>query len=222
MPSATPATRPAWHARRPSWTRPSPLPPKARRAAGEHRQRQGQVQRRLRRARPRPGPRPHGRGGAVRRRAARTPAKKPSSAASPEVSWHVMGDGFTWDTQNRGRRTSPAPGKAGSRPAPSCATRTSGIVVLDELNIVLKYGYLDLADVLAELHARPAHQHVDRHRPRRPRGADRGWPTPSPTWASSSTPSRPASPPRPVWSFKRALSSGAALLTAAPGQPKTT
>jgi cob(I)alamin adenosyltransferase len=35
-----------------------------------------------------------------------------------------------------------------------------GLVVLDELNIALKYGYLDVATVLADLQARPAMQHV--------------------------------------------------------------
>ena len=77
----------------------------------------------------------------------------------PGVSWHVMGDGFTWDTQNRAADIASA--QEGWAQARAFLRDPSvGIVILDELNIVLKYAYLDLAEVIADIQARPAHQHV--------------------------------------------------------------
>ncbi|MBK7848999.1 MAG: cob(I)yrinic acid a,c-diamide adenosyltransferase [Zoogloea sp.] len=77
----------------------------------------------------------------------------------PEVSWHVMGDGFTWDTQDRSADIASA--KAGWEQARRFLDNPEiGLVVLDELNIVLKYGYLDLAEVLHDINSRPEMQHV--------------------------------------------------------------
>ena len=77
----------------------------------------------------------------------------------PEVEWHVMGDGFTWDTQDRSADIASA--RAGWEQARRfLADPAIGLVVFDELNIVLKYGYLDVAEVIADLQARPAMQHV--------------------------------------------------------------
>lgn len=77
----------------------------------------------------------------------------------PGVSWHVMGDGFTWDTQNRAADIASA--REGWEQARAFLRDPAiGLVILDELNIVLKYAYLDLAEVIADLQARPAHQHV--------------------------------------------------------------
>lgn len=76
-----------------------------------------------------------------------------------EVRYHVMGEGYTWDTQDRQRDIEKAQ-------AAWAAARTLldddsiGLVVLDELNIALKHGYLDLQAVLADLAARPLMQHV--------------------------------------------------------------
>lgn len=75
------------------------------------------------------------------------------------VRWHVMGDGFTWDTQNRAADIASA--RAGWDEARALLRDPAiGLVVLDELNIVLKYGYLDVAEVLADIVARPPAQHV--------------------------------------------------------------
>jgi cob(I)alamin adenosyltransferase len=77
----------------------------------------------------------------------------------PEVSWHVMGDGFTWDTQDRSADIASA--KAGWEQARRFLDDPEiGLVVLDELNIALKYAYLDLAEVLHDINSRPEMQHV--------------------------------------------------------------
>ena len=76
-----------------------------------------------------------------------------------EVSCHVMGDGFTWDTQDRSADIASA--KAGWEQARRFLDNPEiGLVVLDELNIALKYAYLDLAEVLHDINSRPEMQHV--------------------------------------------------------------
>lgn len=76
-----------------------------------------------------------------------------------EVDYHVMGDGFTWDTQNLEQDIASA--EAGWAVCKKLLTDPDiNIVLLDELNIVLKMNYLDTATVLADLANRPAMQHV--------------------------------------------------------------
>lgn len=75
------------------------------------------------------------------------------------VAWHVLGDGFTWDTQNRDADIATA--KRGWAVAQSLLTDESlHLVVLDELTYLLNYGYLNAQQVCADLAARPAMQHV--------------------------------------------------------------
>lgn len=77
----------------------------------------------------------------------------------PEVSYHVMGDGFTWETQDKENDIASAAAAWGK----ACALLRDdsiAVVLLDELNIALKYQYLKLEDVLAALRSRPAQQHV--------------------------------------------------------------
>jgi cob(I)alamin adenosyltransferase len=77
----------------------------------------------------------------------------------PDVAWHVMGEGFTWETQNRERDIAAA--EQGWAVAKAHLNDPSiGVLVLDELNIVLKYKYLDLDTVLDDLTDRPPMQHV--------------------------------------------------------------
>lgn len=76
-----------------------------------------------------------------------------------EVRYHVMGEGFTWETQDRQRDIAKAR-QAWSVAAELLTDPEIGLVVLDELNIALKYGYLDLAPVLADIESRPLLQHV--------------------------------------------------------------
>jgi len=76
-----------------------------------------------------------------------------------EVSYHVTGEGFTWETQDRERDRQVAE-EGWAKAAALLADPEIGLVLLDELNIVLKYGYLDLAKVLADIRLRPPMQHV--------------------------------------------------------------
>ncbi len=76
-----------------------------------------------------------------------------------EVRYYVMGEGFTWETQDRQRDIAKAR-EAWAVAAELLADPEIGLVVLDELNIALKYGYLDLDPVLADVESRPMLQHV--------------------------------------------------------------
>src|SRR6266705_3461570 len=75
------------------------------------------------------------------------------------VTCRAMGEGFTWDTQDRARDI------AAARAAWEVAKAMIGdpsyrMVLLDELNIVLRYGYLPLDEVMAALTAKPRDLHV--------------------------------------------------------------
>jgi cob(I)alamin adenosyltransferase len=75
------------------------------------------------------------------------------------VEWHVLGEGFTWDTQNLGRDIATA--KRGWEVARRMlADPAIHLVVLDELTYLLSYGWLETDAVLADLAARPPMQHV--------------------------------------------------------------
>ena len=76
-----------------------------------------------------------------------------------ELAYHVMGDGFTWETQDRARDVAAAEA-AWAVAREMLQNPDLGLVVLDELNIALKYQYLDADRVVADLRARPRMQHV--------------------------------------------------------------
>lgn len=77
----------------------------------------------------------------------------------PEVEWHVLGEGFTWDTQDRARDIAKA--EEGWEVARKMLADPSfNLVVLDELTYTMNYGYLDAAQILADIAARPTGQHV--------------------------------------------------------------
>ena len=76
-----------------------------------------------------------------------------------EVSFHAMGEGYTWETQNRERDIEKAQ-EAWQQARRFLADPAIGLVVLDELNIALKYRYLDVHAVIADLLDRPDMQHV--------------------------------------------------------------
>ena len=77
----------------------------------------------------------------------------------PGVEWHVLGDGFTWDTQNREQDIATA--RRGWEVAQRMLADPSfDLVVLDELTYLLSYGYLDQDAVLDAIAARPPMQHV--------------------------------------------------------------
>ncbi|GGH10571.1 cob(I)yrinic acid a,c-diamide adenosyltransferase [Alsobacter metallidurans] len=75
------------------------------------------------------------------------------------VRWHTMGEGFTWETQDKARDIAAA-SAAWTKAKELMADPTVRLLVLDELNIALRYDYLDLADVVATLSARRPDLHV--------------------------------------------------------------
>lgn len=77
----------------------------------------------------------------------------------PEVIYHVMGEGFTWETQDRERDVRAAHA-AWLVAAALLRDAQIAMVVLDELNIALRYRHVPLDDVISALRERPANQHV--------------------------------------------------------------
>ncbi|HWX49593.1 MAG TPA: cob(I)yrinic acid a,c-diamide adenosyltransferase [Roseomonas sp.] len=75
------------------------------------------------------------------------------------LEWHSMGEGFTWETQDRARDIA-ACRRAWEQAKRMMASGDLGLLVLDELCIALRYDYLPLDEVLAALAARPAGLHV--------------------------------------------------------------
>ncbi|CUI07225.1 cob(I)yrinic acid a,c-diamide adenosyltransferase [Massilia sp. P8910] len=76
-----------------------------------------------------------------------------------EVSFHAMGEGYTWDTQNRERDIEKAE-EAWALAKGFLSDPAIGLVLFDELNIALKYKYLDVHAVISDLLDRPGMQHV--------------------------------------------------------------
>jgi cob(I)alamin adenosyltransferase len=76
-----------------------------------------------------------------------------------EISFHAMGEGYTWETQNRERDIQKAEA-AWEKGKTFLSDSSIGLVVFDELNIALKSRYLDVQKVIADLKARPPMQHV--------------------------------------------------------------
>jgi cob(I)alamin adenosyltransferase len=80
-------------------------------------------------------------------------------AFESHLEWHTMGEGFTWETQDRARDIA-ACARAWDTASGLLRRDDIALVVLDELNIALRYDYLPLGDVLAACATRPAMQHV--------------------------------------------------------------
>ncbi|PPE66391.1 cob(I)yrinic acid a,c-diamide adenosyltransferase [Caldimonas caldifontis] len=76
-----------------------------------------------------------------------------------EVRFHAMGEGYTWNTQDRARDVAKAQA-AWALAREMLADESLGLLVFDEINIALKYRYLDVQQVIADLHQRPPMQHV--------------------------------------------------------------
>jgi cob(I)alamin adenosyltransferase len=81
------------------------------------------------------------------------------AAFGDRVEWHTMGEGFTWETQDLKRDVAAAQ-RAWGKAQELMADPTIGLVILDELNIALRYEYLDLAEVVATLSSRRGGLHV--------------------------------------------------------------
>jgi cob(I)alamin adenosyltransferase len=80
-------------------------------------------------------------------------------AFGDQVAWYTMGEGFTWETQDL-KRDIAAAERAWAKSQELMADPSFGLVILDELNIALRYDYLDLAAVVAALTARRGGLHV--------------------------------------------------------------
>lgn len=79
--------------------------------------------------------------------------------SAPKVAWHVMGAGFTWETQDAGKDAAAAQAAWAVAKA-ALADPAVQLVVLDEFTYALKYKWLELDEVLAAIRARPAMQHL--------------------------------------------------------------
>lgn len=75
------------------------------------------------------------------------------------VAWHVGGEGFTWETQDK-ERDARAAQAAWDVACGHLSNPAIGLVVLDEMTYAFKYGWLDLDAVIAKLLSRPLMQHV--------------------------------------------------------------
>lgn len=75
------------------------------------------------------------------------------------VVFRAMGEGFTWETQDRARDVAAAE-KAWETAAAMLADPSFAMVILDEINVALRYEYLPLDTVLAAIRARPEGRHV--------------------------------------------------------------
>ena len=76
-----------------------------------------------------------------------------------QVEWHTLGEGFTWETQDRARDVAAAE-RAWAAAERLMADQAVRLIVLDELNIALRYEHLDTAKVVAALKARRRDQHI--------------------------------------------------------------
>jgi len=88
-----------------------------------------------------------------------TGEKDAFAAFGDRVVWHTMGEGFTWETQDLARDVAAAQA-AWARALELMADDSIDLVVLDELNIALRYDYLDLESVVEALKGRRAGLHV--------------------------------------------------------------
>jgi cob(I)alamin adenosyltransferase len=88
-----------------------------------------------------------------------TGERKALDAFGDQIAWHTMGEGFTWETQDKARDIAAA-GRAFDKAKELMADETIRLIVLDELNIALRYDYLPLDEVVAALSARRADLHI--------------------------------------------------------------
>jgi cob(I)alamin adenosyltransferase len=81
------------------------------------------------------------------------------SGEAPQLEFLAMGEGFTWETQDRDRDIENAV-KAWEKASEFIRNPEFRLVLLDEINIALKLNYLNVQDVLAGLEQKPAQSHV--------------------------------------------------------------
>jgi cob(I)alamin adenosyltransferase len=76
-----------------------------------------------------------------------------------QISWHTMGEGFTWETQDKARDIAAAT-RAWAKAKELMDDPSIRLLILDELNIALRYDYLPLDDLLETLRTRRPDLHV--------------------------------------------------------------
>jgi cob(I)alamin adenosyltransferase len=76
-----------------------------------------------------------------------------------QVTWHTLGEGFTWETQDRGRDVAAAE-RAWSKALELMENSSIRLLVLDELNISLRYDHLDIHKILAAFAGRRPNLHI--------------------------------------------------------------
>ena len=80
-------------------------------------------------------------------------------AFGDQVAWHALGEGFTWETQDR-QRDQQLVGEAWQTALGYLRDSNVKLVLLDELNVALKLGYIEANTVIAGLRERPELCHV--------------------------------------------------------------
>ena len=75
------------------------------------------------------------------------------------LKWHALGEGFTWETQDR-QRDKELVIKAWEKSIDYLQSKNYKLVILDEINVAIKLGYIQLNDVLNGVSARPSLCHV--------------------------------------------------------------
>ncbi|MGQ3284218.1 cob(I)yrinic acid a,c-diamide adenosyltransferase [Bosea sp. (in: a-proteobacteria)] len=88
-----------------------------------------------------------------------TGERRALDAFGDQIAWHTMGEGFTWETQDKARDIAAAT-RAFEKVRELMADEGIRLIVLDELNIALRYDYLPLAEVIATLQARRPDLHI--------------------------------------------------------------
>ena len=88
-----------------------------------------------------------------------TGEREAAKAFGGRVVWHTLGEGFTWETQDRARDVAAAE-RAWSKAVELMEDGTIQLLILDELNISLRYDHLDLGAVLEKLRTRRPNLHV--------------------------------------------------------------
>ena len=84
-----------------------------------------------------------------------------STGAGGPVQWHKMGEGWSWSRKAGTEEDHAAAALEGWREIQRrLEAGTHDLYVLDEFTYPLKWGWVDVADVVATLTARPGHQHV--------------------------------------------------------------
>jgi cob(I)alamin adenosyltransferase len=82
-----------------------------------------------------------------------------STGDTPQLEFHAMGEGFTWETQDRDRDIQKAQ-EAWQKALSFIVNPEFKLVLLDEVNIALKLGYLQVEEILAGLEQKPPESHV--------------------------------------------------------------